>query len=253
MKAAWLVLGMQCASLGGQGAEPAPAAVPAQETARSLPRDSVGSLLETPADSAAAGALEGSSGAMGALLRLLGWVAAIGVAAVAAVRIWRKVAPRSILGLDGGGLKVVGRTALTPRHFIYAVRVGNQRLLVVGVSGDRISALSEFVDPAQVLALDRRFPEALSQAGPDDVPGGGGARGGGDKAASKGREEAEGLREESLLPYQREVRKLQDLVRNWRGRLRRSFEPRSESVVESAEESAPGRTAPGVEVASGTH
>ncbi len=234
MKTAWLVLGMQCASLGAQTAETPPA--PWQETAPALPQDSVGSLFAAPAagdgDRAAAASRGGGPGAIGALLRLLGWVAAIGVAAVAAVRIWRKVAPRSMLGFDGGGLKVVGRTALTPRHFIYTVRVGNERLLVVGVSGDRITALSEFGDPAQILALDRRFPEVLARAGREDGTGGTGSKG------TESREGVAGLREESLLPYQREVRKLQDIVRNWRGRLRRPFESRAGSTAGSAADGA---------------
>jgi len=66
---------------------------------------------------------------------MLGWVAALAVLAVAAARAWRRFAPRGAAGPEGAGLRVVGRAALTARHFVYAVRVGNQRLLLLGVSG----------------------------------------------------------------------------------------------------------------------
>jgi len=181
----------------GAPATPPGAAPPPVRESRSAAPESIGSLLAEPAPSGERAPTTG-----GAFFQMLGWVAALGVLALAAVRVWRRLAARGAPGADGGGLRVVSRAALTPRHFIYTVRVGSQRLLVVGVSGDRITALSEFDDPAQVLALDSAFQKSLERAG-------------GPEAAETG-EEARLRAEGDLSPYRREVQRLSELVRGWR-------------------------------------
>jgi flagellar biogenesis protein FliO len=188
--------------LASLGAEPA-------EDPRAEPREeSIGSLLSGETEKA-----DGrDASAQGLLFRMLGWTAALGVAALAAVRIWKKVGGAGRLPAgDAGSLRVIGRTALTPRHFLYAVRVGNQRLLVVGVSGDRISALTEFDDPAQVVALDPSFQTALEGEAGD---GNGGERG-----------------EGGLSGYRAEVNRLRQMVRGWRGRIARTKSDRPESGI----------------------
>ncbi len=192
------VLAMAVISILAQGT-PAPAAPPVRETRASAP-ESIGSLLAEPK-----AAEERTGAAGGVLFQMLGWVAALGILALAGVRVWRRLAARVGLGLDSGGLRVVSRAALTPRHFIYTVRLGSQRLLVVGVSGDRITALSEFDDPAQVMALDSAFEKSLERAGAPE--------------AVEARGTAGGRPDGDLSPYRREVQKLSELVRGWRGRL----------------------------------
>jgi flagellar biogenesis protein FliO len=183
---------------------PAPArAADGSRQAEDRSRESVASLL---ADGPG-GTAEADRGGRGILFRMIGWVAAIAVGALAAVRIWKRMAVTARPGgADGGGLRVVGRTSLTPRHSLYAVRVGNARLIVVGVSGDRISALAEIDDPAQVVALDPSFRTALEKAGGPEGPavreGGGGL-------------------DEKLSSYRSEVQRLREMVRGWRGKLGR--------------------------------
>jgi flagellar biogenesis protein FliO len=167
--------------------------------------DSIGSLLSEPASVAER---EGSAG--GLLFRVLGWMAALTVAAVAGIGIWKRLTVTGRTGGEAGGIRVVGRAALTPKHSIYTVRVSNQRLLVVGVSGDRMTSLTEFDDPAQVLALDSSFQKALSAAG-------------GREEAVESAEGGSALLDGQLTPYRVEVRKLVEVVRGWRGRLGRAL------------------------------
>ncbi len=189
----------------------APAAAPAEAPAEARPAgeappartDSIGGLLAEP--SPATGDREASS--TGLLFRMLGWVAALAVAAVAAVRIWRRMVVPAAAGTGAGAVRVVGRAALTPKHVVYMVKVANQRLLLVGVSGDRITALSEFDDPAQVLAVDSSFQRTLEAAGGE----------GGPEERGAGVPSLDG----ELTSYRHEVRRLLGVVRGWRGRLGR--------------------------------
>lgn len=53
---------------------------------------------------------------------------------------------------ETGSLRVVGRTSLTVRHQAVLLQVGH-RLVLVGVSGDRMSALCELTDPEEIASL----------------------------------------------------------------------------------------------------
>jgi len=206
-----------CFSGAGDGAGKAPGPVVFAGAGEVSPGDAVQDPGGTEAgDAGSVGSLfredpgEGKkeeTGTRGILFRMLGWVAALAVLAIAAVRIWKKVISPGRVGFDGGGLRVVGRTALTPRHFLYAVRVGNQRLMVVGVSGDRISPITEFDDPAQVLSLDASFQKTLENAENPEA-----------------RPDREGISlAEGYSPYRQEVKKLVNMVKRWRGRMSHSF------------------------------
>lgn len=144
-------------------------------------------------------------GAGGILFRMLGWMAAVAVAAIVLVKVWKRLVPSAAPGGPAGGIRVVGRAALTPRHSLYTVRVGNHRMLVVGVSGDRMTALTQFDDPAQVVALDGSFQKTLEGAPP---PGEDGSL-------------APPVPEGDLSLYRREVGRLRERVRLWRWRLGR--------------------------------
>ena len=175
--------------------------------------DSIGSLLAEP--------LPGGTGAAGssgrALYRMLGWTAALALAALCGLRIFRRVAPgRAARGRTGtgGGIRVVSRTALTSRHSLFTVRVGSSRLLVVGVSGDRITPVSEIEDPAQVMALDPSFARALDRAG------------GGEPGLAPETGPADGP--DRIAPFRAEVGRIREVVRGWRARLEGS--PRGEAA-----------------------
>jgi flagellar biosynthetic protein FliO len=81
----------------------------------------------------------------------LGIVLASIVAAVWAFKRWVP----AVRAADGGLLRVVGRTSLTPKHSLALVRMG-RRFVLVGVSGDRLSRLCEVSDPEEVAELAAR-------------------------------------------------------------------------------------------------
>lgn len=56
---------------------------------------------------------------------------------------------------DSNLFRVIGRTALTPKHSVALVSVG-RRLILVGLCGDRISTLGEISDAAEVAELMTR-------------------------------------------------------------------------------------------------
>lgn len=56
---------------------------------------------------------------------------------------------------DAGGLRVVGRASVTPKHSVVLLRVG-RRYVLVGVSGERMTPLSEVSDPDEVAELTRQ-------------------------------------------------------------------------------------------------
>jgi hypothetical protein len=61
-------------------------------------------------------------------------------------------------------MSVVGRAALTPKHSMALVRLG-RRFVLVGISADRMSALSEITDPEEVAELAARTTNtAVSKA-----------------------------------------------------------------------------------------
>ena len=74
------------------------------------------------------------------------------------VRRWKP----SIRAGHGGVLRVVARSALAPRHSAVLVQVG-RRLLLLGISADRMATLCEVTDPDEVLELLARGGEDKSK------------------------------------------------------------------------------------------
>ena len=54
---------------------------------------------------------------------------------------------------DHGLLKVVARASLSPKHHVALVRVGEARLVLVGLSSDRVTPLCEVTQPEEVADL----------------------------------------------------------------------------------------------------
>jgi len=200
------------------GPEKAAESPPSGKDSSARPADTIASLLEGDRGPEPLGAR-----AEGMDFRLLGWVAVVAILGFWAVRIGRRVRVRGGAGLEGGGLRVVSRAALTPRHSVYAVRVGTQRLLVVGVSRERIVPLLEMDDPTRWMALDQGCGTALE--GQDEPTCG-----------RKENEHGEGNRNDGSLaagdPFggrrslgeRREVRRLSALFRGFRGKKGRALE-----------------------------
>lgn len=82
---------------------------------------------------------------LGALAVVLGLIGGLYVLA-------RRWLPSARIGGDDGVMRVVGRTALSPRQSLALVRVG-RRFVVVGVSPDRVDAVCDIADPDEVADL----------------------------------------------------------------------------------------------------
>jgi flagellar protein FliO/FliZ len=82
---------------------------------------------------------------LGALAVVLGLIATLYVFA-------RRWLPSARIGGDDGVMRVVGRTALSPRQSLALVRVG-RRFVVVGVSPDRVDAVCDITDSDEVADL----------------------------------------------------------------------------------------------------
>ncbi len=97
-------------------------------------------------------------------------------------------------------IEVVASRALTPKHQLLVVRIG-ERALILGVSPDRVDKITELTDPHEVIpmASPPDFQEELQERQADylDPPGHAGAQ-------------------PDLGPYQREIERLKKMVSNWR-------------------------------------
>lgn len=84
---------------------------------------------------------------------------------VLAVALWavRRWVPAA-RSADRGQLEILGRVSLTPKHQVVIVKVG-LRCIVVGVSPDRLSRLSEIDDAAEVAGLAAHSIQSVNRAG----------------------------------------------------------------------------------------
>lgn len=78
----------------------------------------------------------------------------VGLAAVLAVifvggRIVRRVVPGAMVGEASGPVHLLHRTYLSPKHTACLVKCGD-RLLLVGIAGDRMTTLTEIHDPQEI-------------------------------------------------------------------------------------------------------
>ena len=83
------------------------------------------------------------------MVRLAGSLGAVLVVIVAAVWAWKRFAPRSAGMFSSEHLKVVARTCVGPKQFIYLVKAPGS-LLILGATQERISLLTEVKDPLEV-------------------------------------------------------------------------------------------------------
>ena len=97
----------------------------------------------------------------GALVKMLLWLGLVVVLIYGGVYLFRRYVPSARNMFGGGALKVIGRTYLGPRTCILLVKVGS-RLVMVGITGNTMSALTEITDRAEVTAITN---ELASTAG----------------------------------------------------------------------------------------
>jgi flagellar biogenesis protein FliO len=187
---------------------------------RPLAAQTVGDLLRDEAGGAPAAQPPPST--TGVFLRMIGWTALVVAAAGALLLAFRRFTPAGRILAAGGPVRVLARTALSPRHSVYVLGVARRRVLVVGVSGDRMVTLSELSDESQVLGLHRDFSaqlEAFEDEGSmesrraaerDGGGAGGDLTGGGDGGLD-------------LRPFQREIQSLRRRIAGWRSLVRRGL------------------------------
>lgn len=104
----------------------------------------------------------------------------VGLAAVLSViwvggRLIRRVVPGAVVGDAAGPIHLLHRTFLTPKHAACLVKCGD-RILVVGLAGERMTTLAEIHDPQEIdhirgqlmqiapRAATRAFREVLNQS-----------------------------------------------------------------------------------------
>jgi len=132
----------------------------------------------------------------GSILKLVLGAACVVVLGLGAIFVARRWIPNATRLAAAGGVQVLGRVPLSPRHFVYVLGIGDRKV-VVGVSGDRMAALAVLDDSGAPR------PAALSPLRPESSMT--------DKRlapASKPIEEAD------LLPYRRQVHRLRELLRD---------------------------------------
>ncbi len=129
-----------------------PVAPPTDDTARGF-RRKLG-LTRTPTTDAPSAApwYRTGGGALVVVLVLVGVLFAV-------VRKWSP----SVRGGESGVMKVVSRTALSPRHSLALVHLG-RRLVLVGISPDRVDAVTEVTDAEEVAELSARLALPMSGA-----------------------------------------------------------------------------------------
>lgn len=74
---------------------------------------------------------------------------AVLVAIYFAGRIMRRALPGSVVGDHHGPMQLLHRSFLSPRHSVCLMRCGD-RMLLIGLSGDRMQTLSEIHDPQEI-------------------------------------------------------------------------------------------------------
>lgn len=89
-------------------------------------------------------------------------------------KVARRIVPGAVVGDSSGPIQLLHRTFLTPKHTVCLVRCGD-RLLLIGLSGDRIQNLSEIHDPQEIDFIRGQLmqirPKSTTQAFRDMLSG----------------------------------------------------------------------------------
>jgi flagellar biogenesis protein FliO len=134
-------------------------------------------------------------------LRTLGWLVVIVLVAGGAIVALRRMSPGSFHPQNRRLVQVIGRGALGPKHQVVVTRVG-ERILILGLTSDRIVRLGEVDDPREAVKL---LPPEQSFAGSVTLS----------EAAYREEDAAQGDIETSLEPYRREIDRLRGMVELW--------------------------------------
>lgn len=100
---------------------------------------------------------------LGLLLRVALYLALVLGLLFATAWLVKRILPARARAGGTQAIQLLARSALSARHEVYLVQVGN-RVLVLGVTSDRMATLDVISDPEEVAAV-------LKQAGPAAAPG----------------------------------------------------------------------------------
>jgi len=134
-------------------------------------------------------------------LRTLGWLVVIVLVAGGGIVALRRMSPGSFHPQNRRLVQVIGRGALGPKHQVVVTRVG-ERILILGLTSDRIVRLGEVDDPREAVKLlppEASFAEKVTLT----------------EAAYREEDAAKGDIETSLEPYRREIERLRGMVELW--------------------------------------
>jgi len=82
------------------------------------------------------------SGRFFAFVRLMGAVVVVAFTGLALVWLWRRTKLGAPSRLGAGVVSVMGRTSISPKHSVSLLRVGSDRVIVVGICGDTLTQLA---------------------------------------------------------------------------------------------------------------
>lgn len=132
----------------------------APSEARVDPGDTLEDLLESKKETGERGPRVESP--LGAFWKVVSWTSGVLAVGLVALFLFRRYLGRG--GAVGTtAVEVIGRTALSPRHSVYLIRIARRRLVAVGVCGDRMTTLAE-LDDAELEGKEVGCAGSLSNA-----------------------------------------------------------------------------------------
>lgn len=123
----------------------------------------------------------------------------LGIVAFGLLYVYRK----GLLGggrlSGGGGIEILGRASLSPRHAVFVLRLDGKKILV-GMAPDRLTSLAVLDEPAAMKQAGISKSPPLSRADANTFP-------------SRSEAPSRTVTEDDLLPYRRQVNRLRDMLR----------------------------------------
>ena len=99
-----------------------------------------------------------------AMVKMLLWLGLIVVLIYGGVYAFRRYVPTARNMFGGGAMKIIGRTYLGPKTCILLVKVGS-RLVMVGVTPNGMSMLTEITDVGEVTAVTNEMAAGANSTG----------------------------------------------------------------------------------------
>ena len=147
----------------------------------------------------------------GVVLRLM--LGAVGLCVLGGCLVYaaRRWWPGGASSPGAAGLQVLGRVALSPRHFVCVLGAGGKKI-VVGVSGDHMTALAVLGDPQVPRATTLGRAEGTVRV-EGALRGEGALRAEGGPGGGRTEPSQRSLTEADLLPYRRQVSRIREMFR----------------------------------------